>query len=666
MESFCIQVPNSSEWLGLVTGALLKLTYNYYWDKDYPNWEQARDAGKAILNSWFERNPCLAEISGESDCFQFPLSSGFIDYYPISPYLDPTGIPDGWSANPFLFAGDLDILAGYHAGDILVPIYPLPVGGDLTVPSLTFNLTGEGEIELHLLTTINGGMAAITVDGEILETVTFDLNADTASAPTETLAAEIVYERKFETTGSHTVEIRFVPVLDDALIPVRAGGGIRSVVLCGFTEMTLDVRQNPENPCILEKTYDGIEWLPVMDASECATNVVADKVTNKKQMAWRVSSGVTQYTVDGNTYITYTDDKADDLGMRTPYPDGVPSGVDAACISAKNAAAYILGIMKELSDGVQLGGSVTSVIAIVLNFIGIIATGGLSSPLAAVALAGAVSALEGNFFNSMFTGEVIDQMTCDLYNAFDEEGTITTDEFATLHDLWASRVPPVWNILALCLNCLGPIGLVAVGLPENGGVTECGKTPCDPCLVGEFDFTVSPYPFDPSMREFQEQLPTYTQGDQFLYPASKWVGGKGYTQTLTKADNAQRYYWINYIKIYLDHAVDMSNIEVDVDYAKPLSSPTGGDRLFEIIIWDASGTQIIIWQGGFRSGYSDGAFTIATPTGIWGASGHTVIPAGSQIRVGCNLQDKPATLGIGPYDGHCYFKKLRIFGTESC
>jgi hypothetical protein len=36
----------------------LKLSYNYYWDKDYENWEDARDAGKLIVSSWLNRVRC--------------------------------------------------------------------------------------------------------------------------------------------------------------------------------------------------------------------------------------------------------------------------------------------------------------------------------------------------------------------------------------------------------------------------------------------------------------------------------------------------------------------------------------------------------------------------------------------------------------------------------
>lgn len=61
--AFCLEVPDSAEWFGLVTGALLKLSYGYYWDKTYENWEEARDTGSVIVHSWLNRERC-----GDSFC----------------------------------------------------------------------------------------------------------------------------------------------------------------------------------------------------------------------------------------------------------------------------------------------------------------------------------------------------------------------------------------------------------------------------------------------------------------------------------------------------------------------------------------------------------------------------------------------------------------------
>lgn len=52
---FVFYAPDDQEWFAVVNSALMKLSYGYYWDKDYPTWDQARDMGRAIATSWINR-----------------------------------------------------------------------------------------------------------------------------------------------------------------------------------------------------------------------------------------------------------------------------------------------------------------------------------------------------------------------------------------------------------------------------------------------------------------------------------------------------------------------------------------------------------------------------------------------------------------------------------
>lgn len=86
-------------------------------------------------------------------------------------------------------------------------------------------------------------MAIISVDnpvdlGDIIGGIlgdgidSIDLNQDIVSLPPET-TEEIIIEVEIPTEGEHTVYIYFLPTVNDSLIPLAFGGGIRSFELCG-------------------------------------------------------------------------------------------------------------------------------------------------------------------------------------------------------------------------------------------------------------------------------------------------------------------------------------------------------------------------------------------------------------------------------------------------
>lgn len=657
MGSFCIQVPNSSEWLGILTGALLKLTYNYYWDKDYDNWEEARDTGKAILNSWLDHNPCLAEITGEAGCSDFPMSAGFINFYPSSPYLQPTFVPDGWTGVPFVFAGSGDIALGYQSGDIIVSAFPEPDSGDLTLPSVTFNLTGTGKIEVHLIGVPNGGQAVVTIDGNLLNSEVFDLNTDEITFPQETLGTAITYEHTFDTTGSHTVEVRFSPVLDDTLIPVRYGGAIRGVSLCGFDEMTLDIRQKPDNSCILQRTYDGVTWEDFADFSDCSLDVVNNNVENKTLKLWRVSGGVTQYVTNNNTYNNYSDTQASDFGQVVPYPDGVPSGVDAPCIAAKNNVAVFAGTVSEMASSLRLGGGVTSLVGFVITVITGLASAGLGLALAGAitSLAGQVSSLGANFISNMFNSTLLDTLSCDIYNAFSADGSLTSANYATFITTLHSRGTADWLLVEAWFKLLGPIGMVAAGTSQKGGVSTCGTPPCDHTVVREYDYALGPQGATTLDWIINTGFPITPD------PASVWRSGVGWYSTWFSVVDGVNRLWFYDSGIKFSIPADANIHRIEVDYY--IEKGTGGssDTMVSLAIQAAAGstgaTQGI--NGPSRGTLVNGNGTLGMD--VAGVGVNALFKAGSIIRMTAVVMN-----AFGYYNtinqpiGRSYIKKLRI------
>jgi hypothetical protein len=178
----------------------------------------------------------------------YPPFAGFISYTPQNPYTQPDFVPDGYELPPFYVNGkdSAHDLPNYNKGDIIVNFgaINLEVGLELeNAPQIVLCLEGSGVVELKLLSIAQGGVVVLTVDNppdifDILagiisdDLLIVDLNQDIISLPPET-ATEIIQELTIETEGEHNVYITFLPILDDSLIPLRFGGGLRAVDLCG-------------------------------------------------------------------------------------------------------------------------------------------------------------------------------------------------------------------------------------------------------------------------------------------------------------------------------------------------------------------------------------------------------------------------------------------------
>jgi len=195
---------------------------------------------------------CPPDFATETDdCYNYPPYAPFLDYFPANPYGDPLYVPPGYLF-PIWQVGQV---VGYEATDLFVNPASLPLLAgfwDLingVLPMITINTIGDGQLEIDLLNFLNGGMAVIKVGSppnifDILggaidpNTWVVDLGIDVA-IPSE---LDIVSSQEIDiTVGAGNAEqtyIVFIPVIDDAIppfgLPIRFGGGLRQVGLCGF------------------------------------------------------------------------------------------------------------------------------------------------------------------------------------------------------------------------------------------------------------------------------------------------------------------------------------------------------------------------------------------------------------------------------------------------
>lgn len=241
-------------------------------------------------------------------CAEYPNYSSFISYEPNSPFGTQETVA-GWNKNPWFRWGDFDTLfpdwidnwlngvvgalLGYDETDILFNIESVPINpieafleGEVIFPKIEIQFSGEGTIEVELLSFPLGGKAVIELDqepnvidiltGGILDPAAFmvELNRDIVNFPPDEYPI-VNIEIPVTTAGSHVLYIVFIPIVNDELIPLGFGGGIRSVELCVTEEEPeMGIQQIFWDGCELKKIVNGVTSTIVTSAQiEACLNI---------------------------------------------------------------------------------------------------------------------------------------------------------------------------------------------------------------------------------------------------------------------------------------------------------------------------------------------------------------------------------------------------------
>lgn len=274
-------IPRDRTYVAAFQGAVRELSKWWNWEKSYEPGDHRAVEAAHYWTELIEENmifdDCDPEISG---CIEFAPNAAIIEWLPQDPFTEPELVPEGYVVPPWYVAPALN-LVGAAAGDVVTDVLRITSGstwfGDLlNPPRFRVSISGTGVVELHLVNIIQtGGMAQIQVDGELTSLRYVDLNRDVASAPSETQDV-IVIPLELTTPGDHFIDVTMLPNVDDSLIPIRFGGGLRKVVLCGFDQPP---PENPEVPmfrfqeedCQLQySTNGGLSWVNIPGWSDFA------------------------------------------------------------------------------------------------------------------------------------------------------------------------------------------------------------------------------------------------------------------------------------------------------------------------------------------------------------------------------------------------------------
>jgi hypothetical protein len=236
-----LKVPDDPHYIAALKDHLYKLGRYYAWEMSYkPGDRRARDAGnywRQLLVEHLEFGNCNPEWSG---CVEFAPDAAIIEWLPNDPYKSPDYRPPEYIAPPWYVQPQFPpSLVGASPGDVVTDISRIPIvpnfGDASSLPRFRITLKGSGQVELHFVNILQGGLAQIQVNGDLLQLTYIELNRDQVSVPPENTGT-IIYEITLDGPGEHFIDVTMVPRINDEGIPLSFGGGLRKVVLCGFNQ----------------------------------------------------------------------------------------------------------------------------------------------------------------------------------------------------------------------------------------------------------------------------------------------------------------------------------------------------------------------------------------------------------------------------------------------
>jgi hypothetical protein len=269
-----IFVPDIPELWDCLYGQISEMTRAYYW-KQVGTMTPAQAAflwARALGMTDVDK---LCTYEESNNCLEYPTNdTDIITFEPTNPYAQWDVIPAGYILPPFVRYGNFipdfvpDIfedaiegwatnMTGYLPTDVLTLAGNFPFAANWFnefadgLPRFKITVEGKGRVLLHLLQVPLGGRALITVDLELnipgiisgLITENYkmiELERDEISVPSE-VDIDHIEEVELTTDGQHIIYVTFIPVIDIDEIPLKFGGGLRSIEWCPETSVILPI-----------------------------------------------------------------------------------------------------------------------------------------------------------------------------------------------------------------------------------------------------------------------------------------------------------------------------------------------------------------------------------------------------------------------------------------
>lgn len=281
-----------------------------------------------------------------ADCVEMPAMHNEIHYAPAAP---DAPIPAGYLTTPFrqiqldvpdliewligLFGTSWQAITGLENGDVFTWFGCFPITANIAealaagLPRIHFEFSGTGQVEIHWLNVPAGGNVLVSIDGSPREVI--ELNRDLPSLESNSIT---ITEYEFETPGNHYIDCTFLPIVDVDQVPIRFGGGLRKIVLCGFDEIapsedSMKLRQKPDAPCILQQYQNG-NWIDVYDFSLCPPDITIPECPECPDPCQGSQTIIYRYNITLNIY-QQSDDNGTTWTPCDPQPNNTPPTYEA-------------------------------------------------------------------------------------------------------------------------------------------------------------------------------------------------------------------------------------------------------------------------------------------------------------------------------------------------
>lgn len=264
---------------------------------------------------------------------------------------------------------------------------------------------------------------------------------------------------------------------------------------CEGAMAVFDVRQNDEDPCILEKSDDGGEtWIPFADLTLCPP-LLSVSSDGTKILYWCPTCGPggtpgwREVPNPDEDYNPAYDDP------QTPAPeDWVEAGSDPCCVYAANLTEAIKSIMERVDFGLETGVLAQTVYATAMNIyltVNRLMAKRISQILQQIVL----NTLDDYAtFNADYEAFDWQEMT-DLFCCFfEDDGTVTEAGFNNALSVISSQSSPVWDLTKIILTEVGPVGISNASTFAGITAGDC-EPDCDPALSECWFFRDDDYDF---------------------------------------------------------------------------------------------------------------------------------------------------------------------------
>jgi len=248
----------------------------------------------------------------------------------------------------------------------------------------------------------------------------------------------------------------------------------------------IDVRQNTESPCILEKTADGDTWEEFANIQLCPPKI-------------RLRGGVLEYSTDGGSTwtpapegnIDPTYDPRTD-GYQQPNREPV-TGQDTACLGSINAVNVFVALHHQVCLWFTEGGLALLLGGLLAGIFLILFSGPLGVAVL-VAIAAAIIGYSAGLVDSDFDSTVQNDLMCIFFCFIDADGNFSdsayTDLLARIDLKVTQEDSAIWHLIQIYVRDVAG----KIGLNNAAKTTAITSWDCSACFCGWcqlLDFTVS-------------------------------------------------------------------------------------------------------------------------------------------------------------------------------